>query len=169
MLSSISRPNVDGFWVTIQPFWALNIPQNRRIIHISQGWGLWSGWPCKVRCLRVRSSKNARSLKFLCFIARPDMRGFKVMISYFKETYEGFPASYRDLKSMHIWQRESLGTVDRVVRDTLALHLKCNRRDRCEKSQNSKGPKKFLLDILAKSRWILAYDTAFERSQYPPK
>ena len=32
-----------------------------------------------------------------------------------------------------------------------------------------KCSKKFLLDILAKSRWILAYYMAFERSQHPPK
>ena len=38
-----------------------------------------------------------------------------------------------------------------------------------EKSQNLRCQKKFLLDILVKSRWILAYDTAFERFQYPPK
>ena len=38
-----------------------------------------------------------------------------------------------------------------------------------EKSQNSRCLKKFLLHILVKSRWILDYDTAFERSQYPPE
>ena len=45
------------------------------------------------------------------------------------------------------------------------IDLKCNQRHGCEKSQNSKYPKKFLLDISAKSQWILAYDTAFERSE----
>ena len=38
-----------------------------------------------------------------------------------------------------------------------------------EKSENGNCAKKNFLDISAKSRWILAYDTDFQRSQYPPK
>ena len=49
-------------------------------------------------------------------IAQWNMYGFKVMIFYFKGTDEGFQASYRDLKSVHIWQQESLGNVDHVLR-----------------------------------------------------
>ena len=147
----------------------LNIPHNRPLIHISLGWGLWSVQSFKVKSHKMRNLKMEVGRKSLFSISRPNVDGFRISKHLLKGLLMPVKIRYCKPKSMHFWQQGGLGNVDRLVRDTLALDLKCNRCDGDEKSQNSKCPKKFLLDILVKSQWILAYDTAFERSQYPPK
>ena len=118
------------------------IPQNRPLIHISQWWGLWSGE------LSKRSLQNPNSLKMFCSIPQPNVYGFQIIISYFNGTDEGFPASHRDLKSMHAWQQDGVMNVGCVVHETATYFAFCLCRCRPEgnktsmvQNQHGRGPR----------------------------
>ena len=115
-------------WTNFSPqyvrhFGVLNTPQNRPLIHLNRGWGLWPRDSSKVP--KSQRSEKASSLKMFFSISRPNVNGLKFSIHQFKGLPMSVKIRYCRLKSMPIWQQDGLLKVGHMVHKMAILFCYC--------------------------------------------